>query len=119
MICTTILGFGHDIDVAHVNAFFIRDQITRLTLDLISGEILYEEVCLPLEADVHVGLREELLTRVFKLESWSSAYALFQSMIPAAWGRKIEPSILDGIRIGWAFFSASRRVKHEEAEEEG
>ncbi len=53
----------------------------------------------PLDADVFIGLKKDELPRVSDVQSWSLLYYVFQSLVPKALGRKIEPSIFDFIAL--------------------
>ena len=45
------------------------------------GEWLREEVAEPHEADVHFGLRDDEISRVAKLSSWSPVYAALRTAL--------------------------------------
>lgn len=68
-------------------------------------------MCTLLDADVHIGVKKELLPEVFDVDMWNSKYVFFQSLIPSFLGRKTETGILDYLHMWWAFNRASKKAE--------
>ena len=72
-----------------VNELFRRVDPAGRTI----GEFLREEVSGPLEADVVIGVREEEMARVARVEALGFGYQLLQSLIPRFLGRRIVHNV--------------------------
>ena len=68
------------------------------------GEFLRDEIASKIDADVHIGIDESDLKRVFPTKLWSMSYVLLQSLIPKFIGRKVEPSFWDLYRVRYSGF---------------
>ena len=74
-----------------LNEIFRRVEPKKRTM----GEYLYEEINQKLGASVNIGVRAKELPKVTDLENWGVAYTVFQSLVPAYFGRKTETSFMD------------------------
>jgi len=68
-----------------VNELFRRVDPAGRTI----GEFLREEISGPLNADVFIGVREEEMARVYRVQMLGLGYQLLQSLIPRFLGRRI------------------------------
>lgn len=65
------------------------------------GQFLREEVSIPLQADVHIGLKEDELPRISEIALLGVGYQFMQGLLPRAMGRKMELNLLQTIAKLW------------------
>lgn len=77
------------------------------------GEMLYEEVFLPLAVDVRIGLSEEELSRVSPIKLLSLKQHLAHTFTPLFLGRKVKHNIFDLTRNLLPVAARARRTRGE------
>merc|ERR1719264_1128454 len=80
-----------------LNEIFRRVEPSGRTI----GEFLREEISGPLCADAFIGLTPDQIKsrRIANVSGWKVRRVAIESMVPAAMGRRIEPSALDLCRV--------------------
>ena len=72
------------------------------------GEFLRQEVSGPLNADVHIGLPDEELTRVSLIKPRGFVAQLFDGLVPGTFARKVGLTCLEMLKRFWLFRSEIR-----------
>lgn len=75
------------------------------------GEFLRQEVSGPLNADVHIGLTDEELTRVIPIKPRGFVAQLFDGLMPGTFARKVGLTYLEMLKRFWLFRSEIRISK--------